>query len=142
MRPPALQWALQPFNLAALGSRGKLLAPWRGDKKEDLSAFWTGFWHRASMGAGALPAASSSVSGGRSNVPLQLIQPRPARLRGTLEGESNLLPLALVPYLEKLGLLCLGNARRVLLLHQLGVHFSQGRAFLEAELVDAPLGPA
>lgn len=76
------------------------------------------------------------------NVPFQLTQQRRARLWGTLEGEANLLLLALLVYLEKLGLLCLVKARGVLLLLQPGVHFSQGRDFLEAELVDTPFGPA
>ena len=82
------------------------------------------------------------MPGCRGNVPFRLSQQCRARLRGTLEGESNLLLLALLAYLEKLGLLCLGNARSVLLLLQLAGHFSQGGDFLEAELAGAPLGPA
>lgn len=47
--------------------------------------------------AGALPAAGSSVRGCRGNAPFWLMQQCGARLRGTLEGESNLLLLALWP---------------------------------------------
>ena len=113
------------------------------ETKTVLVGFLACFWQRASERPGpCLQQAAVCLGAGPMCPSFGLLKQCRARLWGALEGESKLLLLALLAYLEKLGLLCLGKPRSVLLLLQLAVHFSQGRDFLEAELVDTALGPA
>ena len=113
------------------------------ETKTGLVGFLACFWQRASERPGpCLQQAAVCLGAGPMCPSFGLLKQCRARLWGALEGESKLLLLALLAYLEKLGLLCLRKPRSVLLLLQLAVHFSQGRDFLEAELVDTALGPA